>query len=275
MARTLLLRGMLVGVVAAVAAFLVATAFGEGPLGHALAFESARDAATGGQGRELVPRATQSTVGLFTGLVGFAVALGGIFAVAYACVQGRLGSLGARSTAALVALAGFVGLYLIPDLKYPANPPSIGNPDTIGRRTALYFTMMAISLAVVIGAPLVARRLAGRFGGWNAALLAAAGSLVVIAAAYLLLPPAHETPAGFPADVLWRFRIAAAAIQVTVWATLGLFGVLTDRHLRAASTIVADQRCPAPAGPSIASDRTYSHRGTRQPSSPGGHRPPW
>ena len=42
-------------------------------------------------------------------------------------------------TAALIALSGFIAIYAVPILRYPANPPSIGNPDTIGMRTAIYF----------------------------------------------------------------------------------------------------------------------------------------
>jgi hypothetical protein len=42
-----------------------------------------------------------------------------------------------------------------------------------------------------------------------------------------------EVPAGFPADVLWNFRLAAWGIQVVLWASIGLlFGWLTERDRR-------------------------------------------
>jgi hypothetical protein len=239
MARTLLIRGMLAGVAASVLAFVVAQVLGESQVGQAIAFESAHHTTAGGHDPELVSRTVQSTLGLFAGLLVFSVAIGGLYALAYACVQGRLGGLGARATAALVALGGFAGGYLLPYLKYPANPPSIGDPDTVGRRTALYFAMMAISLVVVVGAAVAGRRLAVRFGGWTAGLLAAAGGVLALGVAYAVLPGVHETPADFPADVLWRFRVASLAIQATVWATIGLlFGALTERSL--------DRSAPAP-----------------------------
>jgi len=252
MARTLLIRGMLAGVAASVLAFVVARVLGESQVGQAIAFESARHAthtAAGGHDPELVSRTVQSTLGLFTGLLVFSVAVGGLYALAYACVQGRLGGLGARATAALVALGGFAGGYLLPFLKYPANPPSIGDPDTVGRRTALYFAMMAISLVVVIGAAVAGRRLAGRFGGWNAGLLAASGGVLALGVAYAVLPGVHETPADFPADVLWRFRVASLAIQATVWATVGLlFGALTERSLDRSALEQPEERGPARTG---------------------------
>jgi len=269
MARTLLIRGMVVGLVAGLLAFIVAKTLGESQVGHAISFEAASEAsehvheaagaAAGAHDeKEIVSRTVQSTLGLFTGLVLFSAAIGGIFALAYACVQGRLGGLGARGTAALVALAGFTAVYLLPDLKYPANPPAVGNPDTIGRRTALYFVMILVSLIIVVGSGIAARQLTDRFGGWNAGVLAGVGGLVVLGLAYAFLPRVHETPEGFPADVLWRFRIASMAIQATVWASVGLlFGTLTERSLqRDTASRVGGARRPAPVSGSalVASD---------------------
>jgi hypothetical protein len=232
--RSLLVRGLLVGLVAGVVAFVVAKLLGESAVGHAIGFESARDATEHiSGGPELVSRTVQNTAGLATGALLFSVALGGLYSLAYACVQGRLGTIGARGTAALVALGGFTAMYLLPALKYPANPPSIGNPDTIGRRTALYFIMILISLIVVIGAARTARSLLPRFGTWNAWLIAVGGAIAVIAICYVVMPKVDETPKDFPADVLWRFRLASFAIQIAVWSTLGLlFGALTERWFR-------------------------------------------
>ena len=81
-----------------------------------------------------------------TGVVVLAVAFGGSFAIAFAFAFGRLGTLHARGTALVVALLGFVAVYGVPFLKYPPNPPAIGDPSTIQIRTALYFAVIAIAL---------------------------------------------------------------------------------------------------------------------------------
>jgi hypothetical protein len=234
MVSRLLTRGMLVGVGAGILGFVVAWLLGETQVTHAIAFEHARYAASGlPPDPVLVSRSVQSTLGLATAMVGYSVAIGGLFALAYACCQGRFGGLGARPTAALVALGGFGGAYLLPILKYPPNPPSIGNPATIGPRTIDYLGMVVVSLVAVIGSTVVARRLAPRLGGWNAGPLGTVFGVGVLILAVLVLPPAHETPPGFPADVLWHFRLASIGIQATVWATIGLgFGALTERSLR-------------------------------------------
>jgi hypothetical protein len=236
---------MLCGLVAGLLAAAVAKLIGEGAVGKAIYFESQRQAAVGAKpDPEVFSRTVQNTAGLLTGMVLFGIAVGGIYAIAYACAQGRLGRLGARATALVVAAGAFTGLYFVPVMKYPANPPSIGNPDTIGRRTALYFCMIAISVVVVISTAVASRQLAPRFGSWNAAVLAGAGAVVVIVVAFEVLPGVHETPPGFPADVLWRFRVASLAIQATVWASIGLlFGALTERSLR----VPAARRVPEAA----------------------------
>ena len=81
----------------------------------------------------------QGGIGLFTGVAVYSIAFGGLFALAFAILYGRMGDFSPRLTAALIALSGFIAVYAVPILKYPANPPSIGNPDTIGLRTAIYF----------------------------------------------------------------------------------------------------------------------------------------
>ena len=64
-----------------------------------------------------------------------------------------------RVTSAVLALMGFIAIYAVPILKYPANPPAIGNPDTIGLRTAIYFGMILLSLGAMIAAWNVRNRL--------------------------------------------------------------------------------------------------------------------
>jgi predicted cobalt transporter CbtA len=243
MVSSLLVRGMLVGIVAGLLAFGFAKLVGEPPLERAIAFESGHEqmamadmghANEGAGEAELVGREVQAGIGLLTGIVLYGTAIGGLFALVFAYAHGRLGPASPRALAALLAAAGFFALVLIPDLKYPANPPSVGSADTLGTRTQLFFAMLAISLAASLAAVAVGRRLAASYGSWNATLVTGAGFLIVIALAETLLPDINEVPAEFPAAILWQFRIAALGIQLVLWAALGLlFGWLTERSNRA------------------------------------------
>jgi hypothetical protein len=252
MVGALLLRGMLIGVIAGILSFAFLKTFGEPAVDRAIAFETRLDAAKAkakadeamAKGMpapsqedepELVSRPVQAGIGLFTGVVVYNAAFGGLFALAFALALGRMGDLGPRAASLALAAAGIVAVYISPSLKYPANPPSVGDPATIGMRTGLYFSMIFISLAAMIAAGMLRKRLLPRLGGWNAALIAAAAYLVVIFLAWWALPGVNEVPEQFPATALWQFRIASLGAQLIMWATLGLgFGALIarDRALR-------------------------------------------
>lgn len=234
MVGALLLRGMLVGAVAGLLAFGFARFIGEPQIDRAIAFETQLDQAKGEAPEPmLVSREVQSGLGLFTGIVVYGVAIGGIFALVFAFAAGRVGRLDARVLALLLALAGFAAIVLVPEFKYPANPPAVGEAETIRWRTGLYFTMLAVSVAAMTGAVAIGRHLVLRHGLWTAALSAAAAFIAAILLAQLLLPDINEVPVHFPAVVLWRFRIAALGTQLVMWMSLGLvFGWLTERALR-------------------------------------------
>jgi hypothetical protein len=231
MVRTLLVRGMLAGALAGLLAFGFAWIFGEPQIDLAIGFEAHMHRMAGEAPEpELVSRAVQSTAGLLTGVVVYSCALGGIFALVFACAHGRIGGLSPRGTAAVLAMAGFVALILVPQIKYPANPPSIGDPETIGPRTALYFTMIALSVIAAVAALSTGRQLARRLGVWNSAVLAGAAYVAVIAAGMLILPPVNEVPTDFSATTLWNFRLASLGLELVLWTALGLsFGLFAER----------------------------------------------
>jgi hypothetical protein len=240
---------MIVGFIAALLAFGLLKLVGEPAVERAIAFESAMDEAKAkaehdaavAKGEnptpyeeepELVSRPVQAGIGLFTGVTVYSVAFGGLFALAFALCYGRMGAFSPRATSALIAISGFIAVYAVPILKYPANPPSIGNPDTIGLRTAIYFGMLLLSLVSMIVAWNVRSRLLDSLGVWNAALVAAAVYLVVVVVFALAMPSLDEVPEGFPAVVLWQFRIASLGAQAVMWTVLGLgFGAWVARDL--------------------------------------------
>ncbi|WP_327318654.1 CbtA family protein [Streptomyces sp. NBC_01235] len=229
--RNLLVRGMLAGLGAGVLALIVAYFLGEPNVDSAIGFEESHAPAHEHE-VELVSRSLQSTAGLATGVLVYGVAFGGIAALAYCFALGRVGRFGPRATALLLSTTALLAVYVVPFLKYPANPPSVGDPDTIGRRTTLYFLMMLLSVLLTIAAVIVGKRLAPKLGNWNATVVAVLGFVLVIGLAYAFLPVVNEVPGDFPATLLWRFRLSALAMQATLWAGFGLvFGELAERLL--------------------------------------------
>jgi lysylphosphatidylglycerol synthetase-like protein (DUF2156 family) len=229
-----MLRKLLIcGLVAGICGGLLATGFvmlvGEPAVDRAIAYEDAKDAPEpmAGMHHEAaapapVSRGLQKSVGLTTAAVVYGLALGGIFALVFAIAYGRVGRSGPRATAYALTAAAFTIVYLVPFVKYPASPPGATDAATIGKRTALYATMVAISLLAAVAAarlrPLLARRLAG-----HAADVAAGVAFVaIVVAAGLALPSVDEIPRDFPATTLWRFREASVGMQAVLWLTIGL-----------------------------------------------------
>lgn len=248
MARTFLIRGLLCGLIAGILVFIAAKIYGEPNVDGAIGFEEHLAQLAGEAPEEdIVSRDVQASWGLFVGVMVYATALGGLFSLLYAYAWGRMGRLGARMSAALLAAAAFVAVYVVPFAKYPANPPSVGNPDTIGFRTALYFGMIVISIVAMVAAVNLGRALLRRWGAWNAAIAGAAAFLVLVVIACYLMPTINEVPDGFPATLLWQFRTVAFALQLVLWTSLGLsFGWLTERSMAAH---------PAPGSPALSAAR--------------------
>ncbi|MFC3573618.1 CbtA family protein [Streptomyces yaanensis] len=227
--RNLLVRGMLAGLAAGLLALVVAYLLGEPRVDAAIAYEEAHSHE---HGMEVVSRTMQSTGGLATGVLVYGVAFGGIAALAYCFALGRIGRFGPRASALLLAVAGLIAVYVVPFLKYPANPPSVGDPGTIGKRTTLYFLMVLLSVLLAVATVMLGKRLAPRWGNWNATVAAGGFFVLAVGLAYAFLPAVDEVPKDFSATLLWQFRLAALAIQATLWTSFGLvFGILAERVL--------------------------------------------
>ena len=241
MVRTLLVRGLLLGLLAGLIAGGFAFAFGEPGVDSAIALEeahAAQEAPGHDHGEEALVSRPGQKAGLFlaTGLYGLAV--GGIFALVYAGLRGRVGPRSDGGLALAAAGTAFVAVILVPFVKYPANPPAVGDPETINSRTLLYVVTILVGLAATAIAVATARRVtAGPWARWGAAV---AAFLVPVIAAWTLLPAVNEVPEGFPATLLWQFRLASLGTQLVFWAAFGvLFGWACDRAARRAVTAVS------------------------------------
>ncbi|WP_250037688.1 CbtA family protein [Paractinoplanes maris] len=217
----LLLRGLLAGLIAGLLAGVFAYAFGEPKVDAAIAIEEAAAHATAEPSHHddaLVSRDGQRG-GLFLATALYGAAMGGILATAYTLLRRRLRTPSNTRAALSLAGAALLGLVLVPFVKYPPNPPAVGDPDTINQRTISYLAIVVIGL-VAVWAAVVAKRTQPT--EWRQAMAAVAGFLVVVVVGYTLLPNINEVPATFPPDLLWSFRLASLGTQVVLWTTLGL-----------------------------------------------------
>lgn len=230
MEKLVIARGAAAGALSGLLAFLFARFLVEPIIERAIARQDAADAAQHASmpgmdmdSAEVYSRAVQQNLGLGAGIIVFGLVLGTLFAVAYCVAAPKFPRWSPRALALAVAGSLFAGFYVIPYLKYPPNPPGVGDPDSIGERTGTYLLMVAIGLALVAVAWVVALALTPRYGGWGAALI---GGAIVVAGsvlAYLVLP-APLSAKDFPADDLYWFRTYSFLAQVILWGGIGLIG---------------------------------------------------
>ncbi|HEY7275435.1 MAG TPA: CbtA family protein [Trebonia sp.] len=215
----IILRGALSGVVAGILGFVFAKIFAEPVIDKAIAYESGRDdilaALNKAAGRvvtpdgpEIVSRTIQSTIGVATGIIAFSAAMGALVAVAYLVLHGRF-KIRPRNLVWMIAGFGFLGVYLLPFVKYPANPPAIGHTFTITTRGQLYLATVACSLILLGLAVYLARKLAPRTGLLGAVLLSAVAFLVVYGVLIGLLPSLGDLPANVAASDQFGYARAA------------------------------------------------------------------
>jgi hypothetical protein len=236
--KPFLVRGALAGVAGSLASVLILILLGEPSIRRAIELEEAR-AVPGEAHEELFSRTTQ-LIGGAAGLVLFGVVAGLVFGVVFAATRHRLGAGPDWRRARRRAAATFVGHILVPFHKYPANPPAVGDPDTINQRTLAYVSMLVISVLALVLAVAVHDRLAARgMGEERAQPLAALVWLAVVGVAMVALP-ANPDEITIAADLLWSFRLASVAGQAAFWAVAGtVFGLLSVRATAASGVTAA------------------------------------
>ena len=238
-----LARFLVPGIVAGAACFVFTRVLIEPLVGAAVEYEGAREHAEAelsggehGHGHELFTRFVQENLGAAVGVIAFAVAMGVLFAVAYTVLSAALRRRGFAPdpTALAMLLAGgmFVAIALMPSLKYPANPPTVGLEETVAQRISAILALTVLSVVAASVAVAAGVALARRWGAWRSAAAAVGGYVVVMVIASVLLPDFHEVPGplagpdgivldGFPAEVLADFRTYSTVHLLLMWTLIG------------------------------------------------------
>lgn len=239
----IVVAGIVAGLIAGLAAGLFGLAVGEARIDGAIAVEASMEEAaiTGDRGGErsaaaanekpLVSRGTQH-LGLVVATALYGIATGGLLALVFAFIRGRTAHRSDRRLALGLTAAVFLAAVAVPFLKYPANPPGVGDPETIGYRTELYLALVTGCLAALLAAWRVAVLVSARRRTLRA-VVGAATFAVLAATLAIGLPAIGETPAGYPTGLLSDFRLASIGFQLMLWSVLALsFALLVSRQLR-------------------------------------------
>lgn len=210
-------RGALAGAAGGCAAALFLLAVGERSISEAIALEEAS-----GHGGDAVLSRSVQLVGGAVGALLVGAASGAILAIVLAAVRHRLRGSDDVERATRLAAVAYVTLYLVPFLKYPANPPAVGDPATVGRRTALYLLVLAWSVLATWSAWRARDWLASRGVAPCLSGPAAVGVWAVLVGLAFAGLPGSPDPLTAPATLIWRFRVASAGGQALFWAVAGV-----------------------------------------------------
>ena len=151
------------------------------------------------------------------------MSIGALYGIVFGYTRNILPSNSFIKKALLLAAIMWVTLYLIPFAKYPANPPTVGDPETLVLRQALYVTFIAISGFGALGFYYVYKRLRNR------KVIAFLGYAVLVGVAFVIMPQNPDVVA-VPTDLINGFR-AASLVGVSIfWLSAGLIlGILWQK----------------------------------------------
>ena len=222
-------RGVLAGAVGGLLAGLFGFLLAEPVMDRAVGLESARRLAAGDHTADAFSRHTQH-VGFVVATLLTGLAVGVLYAVVAALLERVPGDPWRRAWQ--LGGAAFFALTLVPFLRYPSNPPGVGDSATIDQRSRLYLVSLLVGLVGACTAALVSRSLAGRSAPTRQ--LSVVGVLVATVALTFVLP-ADPDPLTVPAGLLWTFRLLSVGTLLVLWAGLAAtYGLLAQRATRAA-----------------------------------------
>ncbi|MDQ3836083.1 MAG: CbtA family protein [Thermoproteota archaeon] len=154
------------------------------------------------------------------------VSLGALFGVVFAYARNSIPGSNNKKKALILAGIMLIVIYIIPALKYPANPPSVGDPETIYHRESLYITILTVSGFSALGLAFLYRKLEDKKAKQ---VLVPLIFIAIIGTAFMILPPNPDENTS-PMDLVMGFRIGSALTMSVFWGLLGLIlGTLWDK----------------------------------------------
>ena len=143
--------------------------------------------------------------------------IGSLFGIVYALSKKSLPSRNNIGKTLILAGLMWFTLFVIPFLKYPANPPTVGDGETVVLRGILYLTLIVISGFLAIGFYQIFKRLKAKNR-----ILPIIGYGVLISIVFFVMPE-NPDEISTSMELVNGFRIVAFLTGTVFWFTLALF----------------------------------------------------
>ena len=174
------------------------------------------------------------------------LSIGSLYGIVFAYTRGSISGTHNKKKALIVAGIMWFVLFLMPALKYPPNPPAVGDPETIYYRQSLYVGFLAISGFSALGLAFLYRKMMVESSNnkkKKAMIIIPLAYVAIMAGAYLAMP-ANPDPINAPIDLIVGFRITSAITIGIFWALLGvIFGAFWDKANFIGNKIAARDNC--------------------------------
>jgi predicted cobalt transporter CbtA len=155
------------------------------------------------------------------------LSIGSLYGIVFVYTRGLISGTNNKKKALIVASVMWLVLFLMPALKYPTNPPAVGDPETIYYRQSLYVAFLAISGFSALGLAFLYRKMTSSLNTKKAIIPLAYAAIMAVA--YLAMP-SNPDPINAPIDLVIGFRITSAITISMFWALLGvIFGTFWDK----------------------------------------------
>ena len=184
---------------------------------------------------ELIDYRYWQKAGAFAGGAIYGAGLAALFGVIFVFARNKLPGKNNKQKAIFLAGIMWFVLFLMVALKYPANPPAVGDPETIYYRETLYIGYIMISGLAALGMSVIWIKTRINSKKIIIPLMYA----VIMVTAYVIMPP-NPDKIEISMDLIQTFRILTAITIGVFWGILGImFGSLWDKFLSKEQTLAA------------------------------------
>jgi predicted cobalt transporter CbtA len=223
------------GVIAGIILALLNLGIVEPTIDKAIALEVQKQISSGENVNmsELIDYRYWQKAGAFAGGAIYGAGLASLFGVIFVFARNKLPGKNNKQKAIFLAGIMWFVLFLMVALKYPANPPAVGDPQTIYYREILYVAYIMISGFAALGMAVIWIRINMNSKRIIIPLIYAA----IMVTAFVVMP-SNPDKIEISMDLIQTFRILSAITIGVFWGILGItFGSLWDKFLSKEQTV--------------------------------------
>ena len=152
------------------------------------------------------------------------IAMGSLFGIVYALSRNSLPGKNDVSKAVILAGIMWITIYLIPFLKYPANPPTVGDAETVALRAILYISFILISGFGALAFYKLSQKLQS-----NKKYLGLLGYVIFIIIVFFVMPENPDEITA-PMNLVNEFRFMSVLGVTSFWISIGfILGIILEK----------------------------------------------